>query len=160
MARKPYKFNIEYIEKYYSYGSEAKAVAVKPLSEDSKPKVPKRQREHIRVVHVDPLAFCSLMLAVVLLVVMLAGVIQFNILRQDHAVMENYVEHLREENILLRHKYNAYFDMHKVQNTAAALGMIPVEEARTIQVQVHVPVPQPEPTWWEDLVWFFSGLFA
>ena len=33
MAQKPYKHNIEYIQKYYSYGSEAKVIAFQPRQE-------------------------------------------------------------------------------------------------------------------------------
>ena len=160
MAQKPYKFNIEYIEKFYSYGSEAKVVEFKPVYEDNKPKVPKHKREPVTVIHIDPVAFCGLMLAVVMLVVMLASLIQFGVLAEDHAVMEAYVTQLREENVLLKHKYNAYFDMDEVRDTATALGMIPVEEARIMTVHVDVPVRQPEPSWWDDMVWFLSGLFA
>ena len=160
MAQKPYKFNIEYIEKFYSYGTEAKVVEFKPVYEDRKPKVPKQKREPVTVIHIDPIAFCGLMLAVVMFVVLMAGLIQFGVLAEDHAVMEEYVMQLREENVLLKHKYNAYFDMENVRETAVALGMIPLEEATTIAIHVDVPVRQPEPTWWDDVVWFFSGLFA
>ena len=160
MAQKPYKFNIEYIEKFYSYGSEAKVVEFKPVYKENRPKVPKHKREPVTVIHIDPVAFCGLMLAVVMFVVLMAGLIQFGVLAQDHAAMEDYVMQLREENVLLKHKYNAYFDMAEVAQTATALGMIPVEEARTMTVHVDVPVRQPEPTWWDDVVWSMSGLFA
>jgi len=160
MAQKPYKFNIEYIEKYYSYGSEARAVERKQASEENRPKVPKQKREPVSAIRIDPVAFCGLMLAIVMFVVMMAGLIQFNVLVEDHRVMEEYVMSLREENILLTHKYNAYFDMQKVRETAIALGMIPVGQARTITVQVEMPAVEPELTWWDDFVWFFSGLFA
>ena len=160
MAQKPYKHNIEYIEKYYSYGSEAKVIEFKPAFQEKKNPVPKQEKEPVTTLCIDPIAFCGLMVAVVMLVVMIAGVIHFNVISQDHAIMENYVMQLREENILLTHKYNAYFDMQKVRETAVALGMIPVGQARTITVQVEIPAVEPEMTWWDDLVWFFSGLFA
>ncbi len=161
MAQKPYKHNIEYIQKFYSYGSEAKVLELKPVyQEPPKPVLPKREKEPVTTICIDPIAFCGLMVAIVMLVVMIAGVIQFNIACEDHAVMSRYVNELREENILLNHQYAAGYDISEVDTTARALGMIPVEEARTITMTVVTPIRHPEPTWWDNMVWFFSGLFA
>ena len=161
MAQKPYKHNIEYIQKFYSYGSEAKVVEFKPVYETpAKPAVPKREKEAITTICIDPVAFCGIMVAVVMLVVMVAGVIQYGVICQDHAVMANYVNELRAENVQLQHQYNALYDLEKVDTTARALGMIPVSEAQTISIHVEVPVRQPEPTIIDNVIWFLSGLFA
>ena len=161
MAQKPYKHNIEYIQKFYSYGSEAKVIEFKPVyQETEKPVVPKQEKEPITTICIDPIAFCGIMVAVVMLVVMIAGMIQFNVICEDHAIMENYVRHLREENVLLTQQYTAGYDLENIGVTARALGMIPVEEAQTINIQVQVPVRQPEPTVIDNIVWFLSGLFA
>ena len=159
MAQKPYKHNIEYIEQYYSYGSEAKVVEFKPAFQEKKNPVPKQEKEPVTTLCIDPIAFCGLMVAVVMLVVMIAGVIHFNVICQDHAIMENYVNQLREENVLLSQQYRAGYDLEQVGITARTLGMIPVEEAQTISIQVQVPVRQPEPGFLDNLVWFLSGLF-
>ena len=158
MAQKPYKHNIEYIEKYYSYGSEAKVIEFKPAFQEKNP-VPKQEKEPVTTLCIDPIAFCGLMVAVVMLVVMIAGVIHFNVISQDHAIMENYVNQLREENVLLSQQYRAGYDLEQVGITAQTLGMIPVEEAQTISIQVQVPVRQPEPNFLDNIVWFLGGLF-
>ena len=159
MAQKPYKHNIEYIEQYYSYGSEAKVVEFKPAFQEKKVQVPKQEKEPVTTLCIDPIAFCGLMVAVVMLVVMIAGVIHFNVICQDHAIMENYVNQLREENVLLSQQYRAGYDLEQVGITARTLGMIPVEEAQTISIQVQVPVRQPEPGFLDNLAWFLGGLF-
>ncbi|MBE6923547.1 MAG: hypothetical protein E7465_10350 [Ruminococcaceae bacterium] len=159
MAQKPYKHNIEYIEQYYSYGSEAKVVEFKPAHQEKKVQVPKQEKEPVTTLCIDPIAFCGLMVAVVMLVVMIAGVIHFNVICQDHAIMENYVNQLREENVLLSHQYHAGYNLEQVGITARTLGMIPVEEAQTISIQVQVPVRQPEPGFLDNIVWFLGGLF-
>ena len=159
MSQKPYKHNIEYIEQYYSYGSEAKVVEFKPAFQEKKVQVPKQEKEPITTLCIDPIAFCGLMVAVVMLVFMIAGVIHFNVICQDHAIMENYVNQLREENVLLSQQYHAGYDLEQVEITARTLGMIPVEEAQTISIQVQVPVRQPEPGFLDNLVWFLGGLF-
>ena len=159
MAQKPYKHNLEYIQKYYSHGTEAQVLELKPVyAKPEKPQVPKREKEPVTTICIDPVAFCGLMVAVVMLVVMAAGLIQFNIACDDHAVMASYMNGLREENVLLNHQFNAGYSLEEVQTTALALGMIPVEEAQTIRVNVVTPQRQPEPTWWDDVVWFLSGL--
>ena len=161
MAQKPYKHNIEYIQKFYSAGSEAKVIEFKPVyQEPEKPVVPKQEKEPVTTICIDPVAFCGIMVAVVMLVVMIAGVIQFNVVSQDHAVMHSYTRYLREQNVLLTHQYRAGYNLEDIGTTARALGMIPVAEAQTIAIHVQVPVREAEPTFLDNLAWFLSGLFA
>ena len=161
MAQKPYKHNIEYIQRYYSFGSEAKVIEFQPVNpEPEKPAVPKRKKEPVTTVCIDPVAFCSIMVAVVMVLVVLASVIQYGVISRDHMVMENYVNELREEKVLQQHQYNAKCDLTKIETTARALGMIPVSEAQTVSFRVDVPVRQEDPGFWDNLIWFFSGLFA
>ncbi len=161
MAQKPYKHNIEYIQKFYSYGSEAKVVEFKPVHQETeKPKLPKREKDPVTTICIDPIAFCGMMVAVVMLVVMLAGIIQYGVICQDHAVLENYVNGLREENVLLHHRFNSGYDLEEIETTARALGMIPISEAQTISIRVEVPVRQEEPGVIDNVIWFLSGLFA
>ena len=160
MAQKPYKHNIEYVQKFYSYGSEAKVVEFKTVEKvPEKPKLPKREKEPVTTICIDPVAFCAMMVAVVMLLVMLAGSIQYSVIRQDHAVMQNYVNALREENVLLQHQYNAGYDLEEIESTALALGMIPISEARTIHMRVEVPIRQEDPGFLDNVRWFLSGLF-
>ena len=161
MAQKPYKHNIEYIQQFYSHGAEAKVIEFKPVYKDApKPALPKQEKEPVTTICIDPIAFCGIMVAVVMLVVMIAGLIQFNVICEDHAVMENYVRQLREENVLMTQQYTSGYDLEDVGTAARTLGMIPVEEAQTISIRVHVPVREPEPTFIDNIVWFLSGLFA
>lgn len=160
MAQKPYKHNIEYIQNYYSYGSEAKVIEFKPVyQEPEKPKLPKREKDPVTTICIDPVAFCGIMVAVVMVLVMLAGVIQFGVVSQDHAVLENYVNELREDEVLLRHQYTAGYDLEVVEETARALGMIPISEAKTISIHVEVPEMPEEPGVFENIRWFLAGLF-
>ena len=160
MAQKPYKHNIEYIQKFYSYGSEAKVVEFKPVyKEVQRPALPKQEKAPVTTIFIDPVAFCGLMVAVVMLVVMLAGIIQFNVVSQDYAIMENYLMEVREENIILNQRFSAGYDLEEVEQAATTLGMIPVEQARTIRLNVVTPQRESEPTLWDDMVWFLSGLF-
>ena len=160
MAQKPYKYNIEYIQKFYSYGSEAKAVELKPVEQaPEKILVPKYEREPVTTVCIDPIAFCGVMVAIVMVVVMLAGLIRFNVISRECAQVEEYVNSLREEHVLMTHQYRAGFDLDEVEDTARALGMIPISQANTVSVQVQTPVRQPEPGFLDNVKWFLGGLF-
>lgn len=160
MARKPYKPDIEYIQKYYSYGSEAHVVEFKPVYKKPKTKLPKPRKEQKSMVYIDPVAFCGLMVAIVMLLVMTAGIIRFDRACQEHQVMQKYLMQLQDQNVELNHDYHTGYDLEQIRETALALGMIPVEEAQTISVQVTVPQREPEPTLWDEIVWFVTGLFA
>ena len=161
MAQKPYKYNIEYVQQFYSHGSAAKVIEFQPVyQEPEKPALPKQEKAPVTTVCIDPIAFCGIMVAIVMLVVMIAGIIQFNVISEDHMVMENYVRALREENVLMTQQYTSGYDLETIGSTARSLGMIPVEEAQTISVRVQVPVREPEPNFIDNIVWFFSGLFA
>ena len=161
MAQKPYKHNIEYIQKFYSYGSEAKVIEFKPVhQEPEKPALPKREKDPVTTICIDPIAFCGMMVAVVMLLVLVAGIIQYGVICQDHAVLSNYVNELREDNVLLQHQYNAGYDLEDIEVTARALGMIPVSEAQTISIHVEVPVREEAPSVIDNVIWFLSGLFA
>ena len=161
MAQKPYKHNIEYIQKFYSHGSEAKVIEFKPVyQEEAKPQLPKKEKAPVTTIFIDPVAFCGIMVAVVMLVVMVTGLIQLNVISQDHAVMENYVQQLRLENLVMSEQYREGYDLEDIRTSASAMGMIPASEARTISIRVQVPVREPEPTFIDNIVWFLSGLFA
>lgn len=160
MARKPYKPDIEYIQKYYSYGSEAKVIEFKPVYKKPKTQLPKPQKEQKTTVYIDPVAFCGLMVAIVMLLVMVAGLIRFDMACQDYQEMQAYLMELRNENVSLNHTYHTGYDLEEVETTARALGMVPASEVTTYTVKVSVPEPELEPTLWDDIVWFFTGLFA
>ena len=160
MARKPYKPDIEYIQKYYSYGTEAKVIEYKPVQKPAKPKLPKQKKDQKRKIYIDPVAFCGLVVAVVMLVVMALGVTQFMAVCDQHSQMQEYLTELKDENVRLNHEYHTGYDLEQVKTTALALGMIPVEEAETISIHVSVPQQAAEMTVWDEFVWFLSGLFA
>ena len=161
MAQKPYKHNIEYIQRFYSYGSEAKAVEIQPKKKQAaKHQPPKREKESVKTICIDPVAFCGMMVAIVMLLVMVAGMLQYGAIREDHEIMVSYVGGLREDNAYLQHQYNAGYDLEATATTARALGMIPISEAKTIPMEVVVPEAPEEPGFFDNLVWFFSGLFA
>lgn len=160
MAQKPYKPDIEYIQKYYSYGSEAKVIEFKPVYKKPKTQLPKPKKDPITKISIDPIAFCGLMVAIVMLLVMISGIIQFDLVCQENQAVRGLLTELQDTNVHLSHVYHTGYDLETVEQQALALGMVPVDQVRTISVNVTVPVAEPEPTLWDDIIWFVTGLFA
>ena len=51
-------------------------------------------------------------------------------------------------------------DLEDIRDKALALGMVPVEEVPSRTITVTRSQPKPERTLWDDIVWFFGGLFG
>lgn len=155
MVNKP---QIQYIHQFYVPGSEAQKVAPARDPRRSRTVLPKVAPREKICVQVDPVALGGVVVAVVLLVLMVVGMVQYSRACEQYAVMETYVTHLRDENSLLEHTYRSGYDIEEIRQQAHALGMIPASEATTVKVEVNVPQLEPEPTFWDEIVWFFEGL--
>lgn len=157
MARKP---DIQYIHQFYVPGSEAQKVELKPQPRKAKTTLPKPKAEKKIRIQVDPVALVGLVVAVVMVVLMAVGLVQFMAVCDTHYALQQEIANLNVEKAELEHTYSSGYDLDKIRETALALGMVPVSEAKTISVTIETPQPEPEPAWWEDIVWFLEGLFA
>ena len=157
MERKP---DIQYIDKFYVHGSEARVLELKPQKKKNKTVLPKFYPNKETVVRVDALSLCAVAVAVTLVVLMVVGCFQMKAAYADYEVMNDYVISLQNENVKLQEKYYAGFDPVDIGWKAHALGMIPMEEAQTMTLSVTMPEEEPAPTLWEDMVWFLKGLLA
>lgn len=157
MTRKP---EIQYVGQFYIHGSEAQVLAPKEEKKKAKTKLPLAYLERIEKVYVDPVALAGIAVAMFMLVVMVLGLLQLNQAWQDYDRMSNMLETLQTENVELEQQYRSGYDLTVVKAQALAIGMIPVSEAETLTVTVSVPEGAPVTTWWDDVVWFWNGLFA
>ena len=157
MARKP---DIEYINKFYVYGSEAKIIEFKTDKRTPKTSLPKPIQEKKRSIQVDPVALFGLVVAVVMFFVMAAGLMDYRNTVLEKQAVETYVSELRNENIMLKHTYRNSYNADTVRETALALGMIPAEEAETVAIRRVIPEQEREFTWWENFKWQMAQLFA
>ena len=153
MAR---QFDVQYLGGYMD-GSAARKL------EMPKPRTAPRKKRNARnkriVVYVDPLAILGILVAGIMMVLLVAGVVNRMEARQELARMDAYVQSLRQENIALEEEYEAGYDLDHVEQTALALGMVPMDQIQ--RVSIHVPQPvEPEPSGWEQIRVFLAGLFA
>lgn len=160
MAKKP---DIQYISQFYVPGSEAQVIEFKPAKQKrrrAKTVLPKAVPEKKIILRVDPAAVCGILVAATMLILMAVGVFQYLDVCAEHRELSDTVIMLQNQNVTLREEYQAGYDLDQIRIVAEALGMVPVEQLQTISVHVEVPVAEPEPTWWENVCWFFEGLFA
>ena len=159
MALKP---EIQYIGQFYIHGSEAKAVEVKPEQEQKKSeyKLPLYRFAKRQKIYVDPLAICSIALAMVLLVCMVMGTLQVQSAWQDLEAANHHVYNLEALHRQKLAEYRSVCNLDEIRSAAEVMGMIPVAEAKIMEITVSIPEPKAEPTMWEDVVWFMEGLFA
>lgn len=150
MAQKP---KIEYVGQFYIVGSEAAK-----LKQKKNPAVIATNRPVQRTVYVDPVALGGIVVAVVLLISLAVGCLQYRSAWKENARVHAQVTALRSENTALHRRYTEGFDLEVIRDTAEDLGMVPAEEAEVRFMDVTLPQPKKENTWWQDTKWFLSGL--
>ncbi len=155
-----YKHDIEYITKYFTPGSEAVKVAPQEVPRKAKTTLPNVVERPAITVAIDPVALCSVVVALALIVTMLVSMVRFVTVCDRYELMENTLTVLQDENVLLKHTYHSQIDASVIEEKARALGMISQEDAEHISVTVSIPEPPQEMTLWENICWFFEGLFA
>lgn len=145
---------------FYTEGSGARQLDPE-LPEKQKSRLPKRRRRKQPVLYYDPVALCSLVVTVVMLVLLVSGVVQLYHASTEAAQLEQHVNQLRRENDALRKEYESGYDLNEIREDALAMGMIPKEQAETITVQIELPEPAPEEPSFLEQVWtFLTSLFA
>lgn len=155
MIQKP---KIQYVGQFYIYGSEAQAL--KEKQKKARTRLPVARPVPVNEIWVEPTAIFSILLAAALLVTMAVGVLRLYGDLRSYTVMADYVDELAQENTRLRETYREGLDLNEVENRAKALGLVSVDEVEKRTIRLTVPAPQPEETLWDDIQWFFRGLFA
>ena len=156
MVKKP---EIQYIDKFYVYGSEAKVLELKPKRR-IKTVLPLFAPDNTIKIAVDPVAIGGILVALALLVALVVGSVQYVQTYRQYRAMVDYVVTEQNLNVELRETYKSQINLVEIRERALALGMIPREEAPVITIKTELPQREPEITYWEDFVWLCKGLFA
>ena len=157
MVKKP---EIQYIDKFYVHGSEARVLELKPRRRLIKTVLPLSAPDKTIKIGIDPVAICGVVVAVALMVALVLGTVQYVRVCRDYRAMMDYVVSVQNENVELRESYRSKVDLAAFEARALELGMIPMEQADKITIRVEQPVPEPEQTIWDEIEWFCRGLFA
>ena len=156
MVKKP---EIQYIDKFYVYGSEAKVLELKPKRR-IKTILPLSVPDKTIKIPVDPVAIGGIVVAIALLVTLVIGCVQYVQVYRQYRTMMDHVVAEQNMNVELREDYRSQIDLVQIREKALSLGMIPREEAEVITIRAELPQREPEMTVWEDFVWLCKGLFA
>ena len=157
MVQKP---DIQYVTQFYSYGSEAKVLELKPEKKKKKFTLPKVVPQHKVNIYVDPVAWAAIAVALVMVVLMAVSVNSYLNACTEYEAMTNYVISLQNTNVEKQQEYVTLYDLEDIQEKALALGMVPMSEAEVMTIHPVYPEPEAEAPWWEDISWFLKGLFA
>ena len=157
MTRKP---EIQYVGQFYIHGSEAKVLAPEKEQKKAKTILPLQYLEKIEKIYIDPVALVGIAVAVFMLVVMILGVMQMQDAWAEYDRMERLLDGLQAQNMELKQIYRSSYDLNDIREKAIAIGMVPMSEVETITVMVTAPKAAPARTFWDDVTWFISGLFA
>ncbi len=157
MAKKP---DIQYIDKFYVHGSEARVLELKPKRRIIKTVLPLSVPDKTIKIHVDPVAICGIVVAVALMAALVIGSLQYVQVCREYRNMMDYVVSVQNENVELRESYRSKLDLAAVEQRALELGMVPIDTVDKITIRPELPVQEPEMTLWDEIEWFCEGLFA
>ena len=157
MVQKP---DIQYVTQFYSYGSEAKVLELKPAKKKKKAALPVARPEQKIQIQVDLVAWGGILIALAMVVLMAVSVNSYLNVCNEYRAMTNQVITLQNINVEKQLEYEKLYDLNDIEQKALALGMIPAEEAEVVTIAPVIPEPEMETPWWENISWFMKGLFA
>lgn len=158
MAMQP---DIQYVPFCYVDGNAARKVQRQPEKKATQATAPKQRRAKRKVIAVDPVAISGIVIAVVMLVMLLAGYAEYTAVQEQKLQMQDYLTSLQLENAQLQQTFDSNVDMEYVEEVAGALGMVPAADANQIQIEVQLPTQETtQLTLWESITTFLAGLFA
>ena len=152
MTQKP---EIQYVGQFYVYGSEAAV----PKKKEVKQLIPKEKKAAVHRIYIDPLALAGIVVAIGLLTALVLGGMKLSSLWEERNYMDSYVSYLQVNNSTLRHNYHISYNLEEVEKMALDMGLVPESEVETRYIRVTVPEHKHQWTAWENIKWFFEGLF-
>ena len=151
------QLDVRYVNYYCAGSSALKVTPAIPLETVT---LPRKRKAKKLVLRVDPVACAGILLAGVMLVLMTVGFVQLNMVREEAAVMAEYVQTLQQENDELSLAFESGYNLEEVKEVALALGMVPEDQVRHISIPADAPVQEAENSawhnFWASVVDFFA----
>lgn len=152
------KAEIEYVNRYYLFGSEVPNEL--PKKKKSGKKLPQLHLQKLRKVYIDPVALLGVVGAVVMLCLLMVGVVHLRDTRAEYDRMKAQLTELKRENAQLSHTYHTGYDVEEVRTLADSQGMVRTDEAERFTAFVQLPQRPKERSAWDDFLWSLSWLFS
>lgn len=155
MARKENRYT-----RFYTEGTAARQVEAKPEAPRRKIPKPRSTGDRALVIRVDPLALGAIVLAGVMLVMMVAGLFRLLDAKSAYQEAAASLAGLEMENEALEREYKAGYDLDEVANIARSMGLVPISQVETVAIRVESSGEIGEANLWQQIMDFFTGLFA
>ncbi len=155
------RVDVQYVN-FYTDGSAARKIAT-PRPQKQVQEKPAAKRVKRKVLHLNPVAVFSLVVCLALFITLGVGMSKVQQANEENQRMAQYVEQLSQKSEELSKEYAASYDLHEIEKTALALGMVHGDQAshRGVAVQVEAEAPaQPQMGFWENVMAFFANIFA
>jgi type II secretory pathway component PulM len=120
-----------------------------------------RRRTERKVIAVDPVALCGILMSAFMIIAMVVGLVQYGQSLRQARQMNAYVQQLHQENLQLQRQYEEGYDLDEVMDIALEAGMVPAEDLD--RVFITMQAPQEEDTqmsFWDTVTTFLTGIFA
>ena len=151
--------DIQYVE-YPVDGTAARKVE-RQIQHQSAVPVYARRRAQRKVIAVDPVAICGIVLSVVMLFAMVIGLAEYRHSLQQTRQMSAHVRQLQQENFQLQQNYQAGYDLEEIERIALEAGMIPAENMERVRISMQTPEEEDtRMSFWDTLTTFLVGIFA
>lgn len=151
--------DIQYVE-YPVDGTAARKVQQQNQHRTAAP-VYARRRAHRRVIAVDPVAICGIVLSAVMLLVMVVGLAEYRSSLRQTQQMSTHVRQLRQENAALQQTYRAGYDLEEIERIALEAGMVSSDNMERVRISMQAPEEDDtRMSFWDTLTSFLTGIFA
>lgn len=151
--------DIQYVE-YPVDGTAARKVE-RQIQHQSAAPVYARRRAGRKVIAVDPVAICGIVLSVVMLFAMVIGLVEYRHSLQQTRQMNAHVRQLQQENFELQQTYKAGFDLEEIERIALEAGMVSTENVERVKISMQTPAEEStRMSFWDTLTSFLTGIFA
>lgn len=151
--------DIQYVA-YPTDGTAARKMEHPSQRNNAAPVYGRRQAAR-KVIKVDPVAICGIVLAVMMLFAMVAGLVQYRHNLQQTQQMSARVQQLQQENIRLQQTYQAGYDLEEIQDIALEAGMVPAQQMERVRVDMSAPAQEEtRMSFWDTVTSILTGLFA
>ena len=154
MAAKP---EIQYVERFYVYGSEA--AVKKELEEQVAEKTQRKASVQVHKIYIDLTALLWTAAAILLMAAMIFSASQLTQMTRQRDLMQQYVSELQTNNAALRHNYRISYNLEEIKAQAEEIGLVPEDQVETRFIRVTIPEHEHKWTVLENIQWFFEGLF-
>ena len=151
--------DVRYVE-YRVDGNTARKVETNPQVNTAAPEFAPIAAK-TRVVVVDPVAVAGIIIAVVMILSMVVGLMQYRACLVRSQRMSEYVQQLEEKNQQLSETYHNGYDVEEIRDIALSAGMVPAESVETIHISLEEPsTPEVQMSFWQSIGVFLAGIFA